>query len=128
MSLPTVETAYWLDTYTTSAAHHALPEAHLATAHLAIEHALPAWEGECDTTFPPPRKLQAHAINTAVHPAHVEFLTGVNTRGYGAPRRKGKPLSKKLVRQDLVAQSSTKIVITGPDHVGCTTLLQLLGK
>jgi hypothetical protein len=63
-----------------------------------------------------------------VNPDCVEFLTGVNERGYGAPRKKGKPLSKKLVRKELVERSHTKIVVTGPDFVGCTTLLQLLGR
>ncbi len=59
---------------------------------------------------------------------HVESMTGVNSRGYGAPRRKGKPLSKQLARKELLANSSTKVAIVGPDHVGCTTLLQLLGR
>ena len=58
----------------------------------------------------------------------MEFLTGVNERGYGTPRKKGKPLSKKLVHRELLASSNIKIVVSGPDHIGCTTLLQLLGK
>ncbi len=59
---------------------------------------------------------------------HVEFTTGVNARGYGVPRRKGKLLSKQLIRRELLASSNTKVAIVGPDHVGCTTLLQLLGR
>ena len=67
-------------------------------------------------------------MRTAVNQTHVEFMTGVNVRGYGAPRRKGKPLSKQLVRRELLATSNTKIALVGPDYVGCTTVLQLLGK
>ena len=32
------------------------------------------------------------------------------------------------MHRELVANSHNKIVVTGPDHVGCTTLLQLVGK
>jgi hypothetical protein len=63
-----------------------------------------------------------------VEPAHVEFTTGVNERGYGAPRKKGKPLSKHMVHREIVTRSNAKLVVAGPDYVGCTTLLQLLGR
>lgn len=76
---------------------------------------------------PLPRHLRNRYAKIATNHAHVEFLTGVNSRGYGQPRKKGKPLDKRPVQKELVANSHNKIVVTGPDHVGCTTLLKLLG-
>ena len=103
-------------------------EARLARSHLAGDYTLPAWQDVAAPVAPAPRKHRKAAARAAVDPAHVEFMTGVNTRGYGAPRRKGKPLSKQLVRRELLATSNTKVAVVGPDHVGCTTLLQLLGR
>ena len=70
-----------------------------------------------------PRGARKSAAKQAVGELAVEFTTGVNDRGYGTPRKKGKPLSKRLVHKELLSSSTTKVAIVGPDHVGCTTLL-----
>ncbi len=53
---------------------------------------------------------------------------GRASRGYGERKKKGKPISKQPLRKQLLAESDTKIVVTGPDFVGCTTLLQELHR
>ncbi len=88
---------------------------------MARDYTLPAWQDIAAPPAPTPRKARKAAARAAVEQVHTEFTTGVNTRGYGTPRRKGKPLSKQLVRRELMAKSNTKIALVGPDHVGCTT-------
>ena len=54
--------------------------------------------------------------------------TGRAARGYNERKKKGKALDKQPLRRQLLADSSTKIVVTGPDFVGATTLLQELAR
>ncbi len=98
-------------------------EAELAHQYLGGDYTLPALQGVAAPCTPAPRKHRRAAARAAVGQTHVEFTTGVNSRGYGTPRRKGKPLSKQLVRKELLASSHTKIALVGPDYVGCTTIL-----
>ena len=55
-------------------------------------------------------------------------MTGRQSRGYGERKKKGKPIDKAPYRKQLLASSDTLIVLTGPDFVGCTTLLQELHR
>lgn len=49
-------------------------------------------------------------------------------RGYNEKKKKGKPISKQPLRRQLLAESDTKIVITGPDFIGSTSLMQELNR
>jgi stage III sporulation protein SpoIIIAA len=56
------------------------------------------------------------------------MTTGRAARGNNERKKKGKALDKQPLRRQLLADSSTKIVVTGPDFVGTTTLLQELTR
>ena len=40
--------------------------------------------------------------------------------------RKGKPIPTAHLQRHLIAHSGHTVVVTGPDYIGCTTLLRLL--
>ena len=124
---PTIDGEQPPGTHITPSPSPLLVEEALALEHLTLEGARPAVEGHSTHPAPLPRKQRQRYVREATGPVHVEFLTGVNARGYGKPRKRGKPLDKGPVQREVVANSHSKIVVTGPDHVGCTTLLQLLG-
>lgn len=48
--------------------------------------------------------------------------------GYNPRPKKGKPISKAPLQRRIMATSGYHVVITGPDYVGCTTLLAGLRK
>ena len=60
-----------------------LVEEALALAHLAAEVPRPGVEGHCTLSEALPRHLRKQYAKAATCHTHVEFLTGVNSRGYG---------------------------------------------
>lgn len=92
---------------------------------MQVEFSLPAWDDRG-----PPECGTPRSVRNAVRCEAVHVDTGPKgraERGYGERRKKGKPLDKRPIRRELLHNSQTKIVVTGPDYVGCTTLLQQLG-
>lgn len=106
-------------------ASNGLTEAKLAQRHLNVEYALPAWSEHADKADTPRHKRQQAASATHAHP-HVEQTQTPQDRGYKERKKRGKPIDKRPTKKLIVEQSQLKIVITGPDFVGCTTLLQIL--
>ena len=91
---------------------------------MGADFQLPAWDGELPPIGGTPRKLRQQVTCEA---ARVDISPkGRASRGYGERRKKGKPLDKRPIRKQLMADSNTKIAVTGPDFIGCTTLLQQL--
>ncbi len=55
-------------------------------------------------------------------------MCATNDRGYKPRPKKGKPIDKAPVLRQHLEASSDKIVVTGPDYIGVTTLLRNLEK
>jgi hypothetical protein len=85
-----------------------------------VEYAVEEWAGSSSPPHPISRvaRKQLHCEGTDAE--------GRLARGYNVPKKKGKPISKLPLRKQLLAESNTKIVVTGPDFAGSTTLLQQL--
>lgn len=97
-------------------------EEQLALQHLGGELQHPEWV--CATSAPEGVSRQAWR---QLHVQQVD-TEGRALRGYGERRKKGKPIDKQPLRKQLLAESNTKIVVTGPDFAGSTTLLQQLHR
>jgi hypothetical protein len=107
------------DSQSTTHSSSQLTEAQAALHTLACEFELEEWAGTTEQLPPLPR-----ACKKKLHSMAAE--TGRASRGYGERKKKGKPIDKKPLQRQLLSDSNTKLVITGPDFVGCTTLLQQL--
>jgi hypothetical protein len=70
--------------------------------------------------------VRKHAVNAWQHDLgafHVSATSTPESRGYKERKKKGKPIDKRPVQRHLIKNSDLKIAVTGPDFIGCTTLL-----
>lgn len=75
--------------------------------------------------------VEARRAVTDLHCATCDVWVEESTpadRGYNARPKKGKPLPRAPIRRRIEGQCGWRIVVTGPDFVGCTTLLRGLER
>lgn len=103
--------------------HHATPTPDLAPT-TASSSALPTTGAPA--TLPEEALAVAHLCELE-GPVWVEAGTP-EARGYTPRPPKGKPLPRAPMRRQIERNCAWRVVITGPDYVGCTTLLRGLER